>query len=642
MLKNKRVFISGGNGVIGNCLVMKLHEMGAVIFVGDLKPRPAHWPKEIRYRQGDLNFITQEELNEFSPSYFFHLAATFERSDESYSFWRENFQHNVHLSNHLMTCMKDCSTLEKVIFASSYLIYDPALYQFEKPADIPYSLKEADPIYPRNLTGMAKLAHEIELRFINHFKNHQYKSVSARIYRGHGCNSRDIISRWVRDLIHKKELTVYRKEGIFDYIYSEDSAEGLIRLALCKEAEGVINLGTGKSRKVADIIDILKKHFPDLKYKENEFDINIPYEASQADITILKQLTGWSPEYSLEKSIGEIVDFESKRAGVYSYQALPELNVLVTSISKKVPLLQSVKKALNKLNADNKLYGGDISKEVIGRYFVDQFWVMPKLEPAAVDMIIEYCLKNGIKLIIPTRDGELMFWAENREAFAKHDIHIMVSDKECIENTLDKLKFFARLNSLGISAIDTAIDINELSADTFVVKERFGAGSVNTGLNLIREKALAYALELNHSIYQPYISGKEYSADLYVTMNGIVKGVVVRSRDIVVNGESQITTVVENPGLEKLCKEIALALSLRGHAVLQVIEDRQGKFHVIECNARFGGASTLSIAAGLDSFYWCMLEVLGVSLSDYPFNKIKAAVKQVRYATDALIYEQDR
>src|SRR5687768_16701421 len=136
--KNKKVFISGGNGVIGNCMVKRLHEAGAILLVGDLKPRPKDWPQEIQYRQGDLNGISKAELINFSPQYYFHLAATFERSTESYEFWHENFHHNFKLSNYLMTCLKDCSELQKVIFASSYLIYNPTLYQFDEPRDKPF------------------------------------------------------------------------------------------------------------------------------------------------------------------------------------------------------------------------------------------------------------------------------------------------------------------------------------------------------------------------------------------------------------------------------------------------------------------------------------------------------------------------
>src|SRR5690554_6705132 len=95
MFKNKRVFVSGGAGVIGRELVKKLYEAGAKVFVGDLKDKPKDWPSDILYRKGDLNFIAKDELDQFSPQYFFHLAATFERTEETYDFWYENFHHNI-------------------------------------------------------------------------------------------------------------------------------------------------------------------------------------------------------------------------------------------------------------------------------------------------------------------------------------------------------------------------------------------------------------------------------------------------------------------------------------------------------------------------------------------------------------------
>ena len=230
MLKGKRVFVSGGAGVIGREMIPRLLSYDAEVFVGDLKPCPSNFTGNIIYRQGDLNYLEASEIEAFAPEIFIHLAATFERSTESYEFWHENFWHNVRLSNYLMTLVKDLPSLKKVVFASSYLIYDPRLYNFDTAQEKPFSLKETDPIYPRNLTGMAKLAHEIELRFIDEFRSDQFTTVLTRIYRGYGRNSRDVISRWIRSLLADEQITVFRKEGIFDYIYAAE-----IGRASCRE-----------------------------------------------------------------------------------------------------------------------------------------------------------------------------------------------------------------------------------------------------------------------------------------------------------------------------------------------------------------------------------------------------------------------
>ena len=122
IVQNKNVFISGGAGVIGRELVSKLYKMGANIFVGDLEDRPVEFPDSVKYRKGDLNYITKEELDAFSPEIFFHLAATFERSEETYAHWEENFWHNIRLSNYLMTLMREISSLKRGYSTPSILV----------------------------------------------------------------------------------------------------------------------------------------------------------------------------------------------------------------------------------------------------------------------------------------------------------------------------------------------------------------------------------------------------------------------------------------------------------------------------------------------------------------------------------------
>lgn len=307
--KGTRVFISGGAGVIGSYLIKKLYALGAEIFVGDLKPRPPEWPREIFYREGDLNEVTTEELLAFKPTYYFHLAASFERSVESYAFYEENFQHNVRLSHHLLHCLKDAPSLKKIIFASSYLIYDPALYLSSQPHRQATRLSENAQIAPRNLCGVAKLLHEQELAFVQHFKEKAFQAVSARIFRSYGKNSRDIISRWIRALLYNKPLTVYQKEGQFDFIYAGDVAEGLLRLAQ-SDVSGVINLGRDHARSIEDVVSILQKYFPTCRIQEE--NVVASYEASQANMDEFYKKVGWKPESQLEETIPQMIAFEQK------------------------------------------------------------------------------------------------------------------------------------------------------------------------------------------------------------------------------------------------------------------------------------------------------------------------------------------
>lgn len=311
-------------------------------------------------------------------------------------------------------------------------------------------------------------------------------------------------------------------------------------------------------------------------------------------------------------------------------------NVLITSISKKVPLIKAVKKAVRQCHKKSKVIGGDCSDNIVGRYFVDDFWLMPQIEQLDTESLIYYCKQNKVKAIIPTRDGELPFFAANTNILNENGISIMISSYSTVQRCLDKLIFFEFLKGLNYPVIKTVSDIEELACESYVVKERYGAGSQNIALNYSKQDAIKHAILLDSPIFQPFIGGREVSIDLYVGKDGICKGVVARTRELVVNGESQITRTIRDAKLETLCVKVAEQLAIYGHAVFQVLIDDQDNYHIIECNNRFGGASSLSLAAGLDSFYWFLLESNGYSIGPELFVRSPEEKTQVRYAEDLI------
>ena len=168
----------------------------------------------------------------------------------------------------------------------------------------------------------------------------------------------------------------------------------------------------------------------------------------------------------------------------------------------------------------------------------------------------------------------------------------------------------------------------------FVVKERHGAGSLSLGLNLLPAAALAHARTLQEPVFQPFIHGREISVDGYVDRTGRVHGLVARTRDVVVRGESQVSTTLPDAALLARLAPIIAQLGLYGPFVLQALLTDGGGLHLIECNCRFGGASTLGIAAGVDSFYWFLQEAGGADLQAFPFVPVAGPLRQVRVAAD--------
>ncbi len=311
------------------------------------------------------------------------------------------------------------------------------------------------------------------------------------------------------------------------------------------------------------------------------------------------------------------------------------MNVLVTSISRKVPLLQALRTALGRNIPEGRLHGADADPDCIGRHFVDRFWAMPPLTSLTLEELLVYCRTHAIGAIVPTRDGELPFLAAARESLAADGVSVMVSAPEAIAWCGDKLVFAERLIGRGFPAIPTSTE--PPATAPVMVKERFGAGAAGAAGPLTPSAAREQGRRLGAAVYQPYIAGTEFSIDLYRDRHGRLHGTLARRRLLVVGGESQVTRSEKMPQLETLCADAAAHLGLYGHAVFQVIVDREGKPWLVECNPRLGGASTLAFAMGLDSLGWFLRESAGEDLAGVPFVRAEVEQTLVRHAQDRIL-----
>jgi len=312
-LSRKRVLVTGGSGIIGKELLKMLIEDEAIVMNADRVPLPADGFEGIHSIEIDLANDDLNELIDFKPEIIFHLAAEFERSTESPEFWQVNWWNNVILSHRIVDISKDMSQCEVFIFASSYLVYDPNLYLSQNFRNKATCLKESDPINPRNICGTAKYYTEKEIEFIQHYYNQSMRAACARIYRVYGHDSKEIINRWVKSTLTGNKLNVYNRENLFDYVFSKDVAAGLKRLACSTDANGPINLGTGKARSIASVLEILTEYLPETRDHIIDHGVRDIFEASCADLTKLKSVTKWMPTTTVEEGIKIIVENDLKK-----------------------------------------------------------------------------------------------------------------------------------------------------------------------------------------------------------------------------------------------------------------------------------------------------------------------------------------
>lgn len=304
-LKGKRALVTGSSGVIGRVLVDNLVHLGADVLGVDLVP-PSLSAEKFRYITADLSAGVPEASIDFAPELVFHLAASFERTVETAGYWKTVFKNDVLASHHLLEALESLKSLQVFVFASSYLNYDPSLY-----LDVPdvRKLKESDRLLPRNMVGLAKYYMDRELEFVQATQGN-FRTVSARIFRVYGRGSRDVISRWVRSSLAGEELKVFGTENRFDYIFADDVAEGLIRLSESENAIGPVNLGSGASRSIEEVLRILSHEIGGIKIQREPYHGSI--ESSEANMSLFQRLTGWIPSISLELGIGKIVEYEKQ------------------------------------------------------------------------------------------------------------------------------------------------------------------------------------------------------------------------------------------------------------------------------------------------------------------------------------------
>ena len=183
-------------------------------------------------------------------------------------------------------------------------------------------------------------------------------------------------------------------------------------------------------------------------------------------------------------------------------------------------------------------------------------------------------LDPDIRLIIPTVEEELPFFASAKEWFLKQGIRVMVNNPDVIDLCRNKAEFYRVCNRHGFAAPATM-------QDHFVLKPTFGKGG--QGVQVLDKRWLV----------QEYIPFPEYSVDYFGDWEGKPVAIIQRRRLTVVDGESQDAKIEFNIPIYETVKRLGQELGLIGHNVIQGWYT--GKTFILgEVNCRFGGGSHFS------------------------------------------------
>ena len=310
--------------------------------------------------------------------------------------------------------------------------------------------------------------------------------------------------------------------------------------------------------------------------------------------------------------------------------------VLVSSASAKVLLVQAFQ------SAGARVVAVDISNMSAAMHQADAAYLVPRLDaPRALDAYLALCAKEQVALLVPTRDGELAFFARHADAFAGAGTRVLVSSEAALQSCHEKRRFIDLCRRLGLP-VPRTYAAGE-SPDRWPVFVRPNRGAGGAGAARVHDQRTLDAARGAHAdgvIVQECVSAPEYSVDVLSDFDGHPLQAVARQRLHIRAGESTISRVERRAALESMSLRLCGALRIVGPAVVQAFDDDRDGPRFIEVNPRFGGASNLSIAAGLDSPARLLALLQGDASAREP-RPIRAHLSMLRFGQDLLVEPAD-
>jgi carbamoyl-phosphate synthase large subunit len=309
------------------------------------------------------------------------------------------------------------------------------------------------------------------------------------------------------------------------------------------------------------------------------------------------------------------------------------MNVLITSASAKVLLVRAFQAAVR--SRGGKVVACDVASDSAALFAADEAVLMPPTGDASFRArLLGLCAERNIALVVPTRDGELPLLAELAPTLAAHGTRVLVAPPATVTRCQDKRVFNRFCEDNGYPIARTYYSD---PPPVFPVFARPAIGAGGHGAAKIDNRAAWEALEASRSelVVQDVVRAPEYTIDTLLDLDGRPLQAVARLRQAVRNGEAYKSRVEDLPELTDMALSLCARLGCIGHNVVQAFYRPETGPLLIEVNPRFGGASNLSICAGLDSPSRLVALLAGETPPDP--RPIRFGLTMLRYSDDMII-----
>lgn len=323
-MAQKGVLVTGGTGLVGAYVVGMLLERGERPVVFDVAVNERLLKavgvdvKRLTMVRGDILDLPGliSVLREHEISRIIHLAAFLgeEVQRRPYSGVRLNFLGTVNIL--------EAARLEgvsRVIFPSSGTVFLGSLGEGLKKID------ETIPLNPPSVYAATKASSEfIGRTYANRFG---FEFVCVRYVGGlYGpspvalkATREQAIQEMIRAALKREAATITWPYGPTEILYGKDAAKGTVLAALKDNLKDrLFNIGCGELVGGEEIVDALKKHFPESKITLAKGDKPMPYPESRipTDYSLARDQLGYEPDYTLEKALGDYAATLRKLEGI--------------------------------------------------------------------------------------------------------------------------------------------------------------------------------------------------------------------------------------------------------------------------------------------------------------------------------------
>lgn len=287
------------------------------------------------------------------------------------------------------------------------------------------------------------------------------------------------------------------------------------------------------------------------------------------------------------------------------------MKILFTSVGRRVELIQAFQKAAKELKISLTIIGADITESAPALHYCDETRIVCKIcEKEYISQLLSICKQDEVDCLIPTIDTDLLLLAENKKNFEALGTKVLISAVDKVKICRDKnftADYFISLGLKSPQPVDSVEKYEEgLQNGKFkfpaFIKPKDGSSSVNAYKVDSLKDLKIYAEKINNYIIQPYISGREYTIDIFCDYEGNPVYITPRERLAVRAGEVLKTQIIQDDVMIDEMQMLIKDYKPCGQITVQLIrEETTGQDYYIEINPRFGGGAPLSMKAGADS-----------------------------------------